>query len=285
LGGARRPLLAGLLLAPAVVLCLGVLAYPLVLEAWFSLTNASPGTNGSFVGLANFRFLGGLTTYHQMVANTAVYTVASTVAKAALGLGMALALNSAFPGRRLVYALLFLPFMFPVVMGTIGWYFLLTNVHGALDYLLQGVHVTRQPVDFLGTAPMASVVLVNVWHGSGLFGVLLLAGLRSIPAEVLDAASVEAAALRRFLHVTLPLLRPALLLATVLSVLGTFGDFAIVDLLTGGGPIGRTEIVSTFSFELALRAGDIGVGAAVAMSLVPVYVAALFVVLRLLRSR
>jgi multiple sugar transport system permease protein len=282
----RRIALAILFMLPAAVLTVGVVGYPLLLEGWFSVSTARIGSDGTFVGLANFSYLAGLTTFREVLGNTAVYTFSSTAVKAVLGLGMALALAKPFPGRRLVYALLFLPFIFPIVLGTVAWYFLLTNVHGGINYILQSAHLVRASIDWKGAGalPMLSVVAVNVWHGTAFFGVLLSAGLGSIGADVLDSATIDGAgAPARLRHIVLPLLRPALLLAIVLSVLGTFGDFTIVELLTGGGPLNHTSIVSTFAYENALTVGDLGIAAAVSLSLVPVYVLGLVLAFRLLR--
>jgi len=271
------------MLAPAAVLSLGLIAYAIGLEAWFSVSDAGPGTDGTFVGLANFQYLVGLDSFWQTVENTGISGVASTALKLALGLVMALALARPFVGRKLVYAALFLPFIFPVVLGTIAWFFLLSNVNGGADWLLMHAHLMAQPFEWRGRLPMVSVVTVNVWHGTALFGVLFLAALRSVPRDVMDAAAVDGARrLRRFAHVVVPFLRPAALIGIVLSLLGNFGDYAIVELLTRGGPLGRSQVVSTFAFENALISGYIGVGAAVAVVMVPVYVAALVVAYRLL---
>ena len=279
----RNLLVAAAMLAPAAVLCLGAIVYAFGLEAWFSVSDAGSGSDGAFIGLANFQYLAGWDGFWQMVVNTGVYSGASTALKLALGLLMALALARPFRGRRLVSAALFLPFIFPVVLGTIAWFFLLSNVNGGLNWLLTSAHVIAQPFEWRGRLPMVSVVAVNVWHGTALIGILLLAALRSIPSDVLDAAAVDGAGrLRRFAHVVVPALRPAALLGVVLSVLGNFGDFAIVELLTRGGPLGRSQIVSTFAFENAMISGFIGLGAAVALAFVPVYVAALAVAYRLL---
>jgi multiple sugar transport system permease protein len=271
------------MLAPAVVLCLGVFAYAIGLEAWFSVSDAGPGTDGTFIGPANFQYLAGLDSFWQAAGNTAIASGAGTAIKLVLGLLVALALARPFPGRRLVYAAVFLPFIFPVVLGTIAWFFLLGNVNGGLDWLLMRAHLMAQPFEWRGRLPMVSVVAVNVWHGTALFGVLLLAALRSISRDLVDAAAVDGAGpLRRFLHIVTPALRPAALLGVVLSLLGNFGDYAIVELLTRGGPLGRSQIISTFAFENAMLSGAIGVGAAVALVMVPVYVAALVVAYRLL---
>jgi multiple sugar transport system permease protein len=222
--------------------------------------------------------------YLQALRNTAVYVIASTLIKAVLGIGMALALARDFRGRRLVYALCFLPFVFPASIGTAAWYYLLSNVHGAFNYALLAAHLVTTQVAFLGSGPgpMLSVITVNVWHGTALFGILCLASLRSLPGNLLDAAATDGATgLQRFLRIQLPLLRPALVLAALLSVVGNFGDFPIIYLLTGGGPIGETDIVSTFAFSTGLNAGDIGTAAAISLSVIPVYVAVLLVAFRL----
>ena len=267
---------------------LGVIAYPLGLSVWLSLSNAAPGTDGSWVGLANYQFLAGLATYRQVVLNTFVFSLASTAIKGALGLAMAIALQRDFRGRGIVYAVCFLPFVFPPSIGTTAWYYLLSNVHGAFNYALLGAHLIAGPIAFTGSGigPMASVVTVNVWHGTALFGILCLAALRSIPPVIFDAAATDGAtAWRRFLHIQLPLLRPALVLASLLSIVGNFGDFGIVFLLTGGGPIGKTDIISTSAFANALVVGDLGVGSTVALSAVPAYLVVLVVAFRLLRDR
>ncbi len=267
---------------------IGVIAYPLGLAVWLSFTDAQGGESGNFIGLGNYQYLLQQGTYADALRNTAVYTSLSTLIKAALGLLMALALARSFPGRRLVYALLFLPFVFPVVIGTVAWYYLFSDVHGGINYLLLQAHLVSDSIAWLGLGPlsMASLITVNVWHGTALFGVLLLAALRSVPVDVLDAAVIDGARpLRRFLDVVLPYLGSALALGTVLSVVGTFGDFAVVHLLTGGGPANQTTIVSTMAFQIALRDGALGVGSAVALSIIPVYLAVLVYVVRVAGRR
>jgi multiple sugar transport system permease protein len=274
------------MLAPALVFVLGIVAYPMALALWLSLSDAQVGESGRFIGIANFRYLVDQGTYHDALRNTLANTAAGTVVKAAVGLGTALALVTPFRGRRLVYTALFLPFVFPTVIGTIAWYYLFSNVHGAINYLLLSWHLVSQSVPFLGTgrSAMASLVTVNVWHGSALFTVLILAGLRAFPQDVLDVALTDGATrVQRFVHVVLPSLVPALAVGAMLSIAGTFGDFAIVHLLTGGGPANSTTILSTMAFQVALRDGDLGLASAVSLSILPLYVAGLAYVLRLVR--
>src|SRR5260370_1590266 len=260
-----------LLLSPAVLFVGALFACPLVLELWFSVSNAHVGELGSFVGLANFGYLVQQATFRDALVNTFAYTVVSIGVKAALGMALAFALARPFRGRRIVYALIFLPFIFPTVTGAMAWYFLFSNVHGAINYTLMAWGLSRDGIDWLGSfgpLPMASLITVNIWHGVGLFLILLLAGLRSIPNEVLDAALVDGARSRqRFVHVILPQLRPALALSAVLSIMGTFGDSAIIHILTNVGPANHTQTVQHMAFLVALRAGDLAVASALAFSL------------------
>lgn len=270
--------------APALLIVAGAIVFPLALEAWYSLSDAQVGQLGHFVGLANYAYLLHQPTYHDALLNTFVYTVASIVIKAILGIGVALAVARHFPGRRLVYALLFLPLVFPMTMGTMAWYYLFSNVHGALNYILMQSKLLPNGVNWLGSfgpLPMASLITVNVWHETGLFTVLLLAGLRSIGTEVIDSARVDGAtSSQRFLHIVLPLLQPALVLGAAISIMGSFGDFAIVHVLTNGGPANHTQTIPHMAFMVALRDGDVGVGGAVAFSLLPAYLLMLVYLLR-----
>ncbi len=274
--------------APALLIVAGATAYPLGLGLWFSLSNAQVGELGHFVGLANYAYLLRQPTYHDALLNTLIYTVATLTIKAILGMAVALALARHFPGRRVVYALVFMPLLFPLTMGTMAWYYLFSNVHGALNYILMQSRLVPNGVNWLGSSgplPMASLITVNVWHETGLFVVLLLAGLRAIGSEMIDSARLDGAtSSQRFRHIVLPLLRPALVLGAALSLMGSFGDFAIVHVLTNGGPANHTQTIPHLAFMVALRDGDVGVGSAAAFSMLPAYVFMLAYLLRTVRG-
>jgi multiple sugar transport system permease protein len=257
---------------------LGVIAYPLALAVWYSLTDASVGETGRFIGLAQYGYLLRNPSYRDAVAHTVEYEGLSLALKLVLGTVLAIALLRPFRGRRALYTVLLLPLLFPVVMVSITWYFLLSDVHGGINFLLLQAGLVRQEYPFLGTGTSAllSLVAINVWHGTPLFIVLALAGLQSVPRDALDAARVDGAGdLASFWHLQVPALVPSLALAGLLSVLGIFGDYAIVHLVTAGGPGGETNIISSLAFESALRDGDLATGIATALSLVPAYLLAL----------
>jgi ABC-type sugar transport system permease subunit len=184
--------------------------------------------------------------------------------------------------------MLLLPLLFPVVMDSITWYFLFSDVHGGINAILLMLGLVREQYPFLGSAwtAMLSLVAVNVWHGTPLFTMLGLAALRSVSRDLLDSARLDGArSLALFRHIQLPALVPALALAGLLSVLGTFGDYAIVHLMTAGGPGSETQIISSLAFTEALRGGDLATGIATALSVMPAYLVGLLLVFRLLVRR
>ena len=277
-----------MLLAPAVFFVLGVIAYPLGLAVWYSLTDATVGEPGRFIGLTQYSYLARDPQYRAALWHTFAYDGLSVALKLVLGTAIAVALVRPFQGRRLVYTVLLLPLLFPVVMVSITWYFLLSDVGGSFNYVLRHAGIIHQEYPFLGTGRSAllSLVAINVWHGTPLFIVLALAGLQSVPRDLLDSALVDGAGARsRFWHIQLPALIPLLALASLLSVLGTFGDYAIVHLVTGGGPGGETHIISSLAFVEALRNGDLATGIATALSVVPAYLAGLATVVWILLRR
>src|SRR3989441_25755 len=239
-GSARRReiQLAYLLLSHALLLLLPVLAYPVGWELWTSLTALSPISDGpqAFVGFENYRRFLGEAEFWRAAAVTVVYAAVTSVAKLALGLGFALLLARPFRGRALVFLAVFLPWAYPAGVSVIGWYWTLNPptrtayapFMGHLKYLVDGV--------FGGGAwAFVSVTLFNIWRGSSFIGVLLLAGINAIPAELFEYALLDSKSpWQRFRAVTLPLLKPFFALGVFLSLTSAFGDLANVWKLTAG---------------------------------------------------
>ena len=275
--------IAYLLLAPAVLLLLIVLAYPLCWEIWTSLTAFSPQQEGgtAFVGLENYRRHLGESGFWLAAAVTVAYTVMTSVAKLALGLGFALLLARPFRGRTLVFLAIFLPWAYPASVSVIGWFWTLnppittaySNFMGTLKYSVDGV---------LGGGAWAflSVTLFNIWRGSSFIGVLLLAGINSIPPELFEYALLESKSpWERFQAVTLPLLRPFLALGVFLSLTSAFADLTNVWMLTAGRIV--FPVIGTESYTLAIHAGKFGPASALSLTLVPLLLGALLALFRL----
>jgi multiple sugar transport system permease protein len=273
---------AYLLLAPALLLLLAVLGYPLVWEAWTSLTSLSPlqEHGAAFVGLANYRRHVTDPAFWWAAAVTVTYAVVTSVAKLLLGLGFALLLARPFRGRALVFLAVFLPWAYPAGVSVIGWYWSLnpptTTAYSVFLGQLKG------GVDGLlgsGAWALLSVLLFNVWRGSSFVGVLLLAGLNAIPPELFECAVLESKSpWRRFRLVTVPLLRPFLALAAFLSLTTAFADLANVWMLTAGRIV--FPIIGTHAYWLAINAGQYGPASALSLTLVPFLLAVLLLLFR-----
>jgi ABC-type sugar transport system permease subunit len=274
---------AYLLLSPAVLLLLAVLAYPLGWEIWASLTSFSPLQDGAtaFVGLANYREQLTDTQFWWTAAVTVGYAIVTIAAKLALGLGFALLLSRPFRGRAVVFLAIFLPWAYPASVSVIGWFWTLnppiptaySAFMGNLKYSVDGA---------LGDGAWAflSVILFNIWRGSSFLGVLLLAGINAIPPELLEYALLDSKSpWQRFRVVTLPLLRPFLALGVFLSLTTAFADLANVWMLTAGRIV--FPVIGTQALWLAIYGGRFGPASALSLLLVPFLLGALLLLFRL----
>ena len=272
------------MLAPAVLLLVLVLGYPVAWEVWISLTDFSPQSDGGarFVGLANYRRLVQDPSIAHAALVTAAYAVVTSAAKLALGAGFALLLARPFPGRRVAFVAIFLPWAYPAGVSVIGWYWTL-NPSAATAY--SGLMASaRNAVDgALGSGAWAltSVALFNVWRGGSFMGIFLLAGINAVPPELFEAALLECrSAWRRFWLVTVPLLRPFLAMAVFLSLTSAFWDLANVWSLTGGRV--AFPVIGTLAYWTAILGGQFGPGAALSLTMVPPLLAVLWLLFRLL---
>jgi multiple sugar transport system permease protein len=270
------------LMAPSLLLVLGVLAYPVAWEVWVSLTDFSSRSTGSpaFVGLANYAGLASDIDFWSALLTTVLYFVVTTVAKLVLGVALALLLARPGRGRALVFLAVFLPWAYPGGVSVIGWYWMLnppittsySTFMGGIKYAVDGV---------LGTGGWAftSVALFNIWRGSSFTAIFLLAGLNAIPTELFEYAQLETrSAWQRFHAVTLPLLRPYMALAVFLSFTTAFADLANVWMLTGGRIV--FPVLGTQAYWLGIKAGQLAEGAARSLSLVPLLVLAILLLFR-----
>jgi ABC-type sugar transport system permease subunit len=204
-----------------------------------------------------------------------------------LGVVMALVLTSNIRFRSVFTGVLLIPWVAPTVVSALNFLWIYDASLGVLNYLLVRVfHLLPQGVGWLsepGTA-MASVIFVNVWRGFPFFGISFLAGMKAIPADLYEAAAVDgAAAAQRFRHVTLPGIRNILIIVVLLSTIWTFNDFAIVYILTKGGPGGATQVLPVFAYEMAFGAQRLGEAIAVALYMLPGLAAVIIVLARYMR--
>jgi multiple sugar transport system permease protein len=225
--------------------------------------------------------------FWQVARNTFVYTIVATLLKMVGGLAMALVINQQFRGRNLVRAFLLLPFIVPTVLSTVAWMWILDPTFSVVNWTLVHTGVVKESFSWLGNATLAmvSIIVVNTWRGLPFYGITLLAGLQTIPPDLYEAAAIDGASVvQRFRYVTLPVIKPILVIVTMFSVIFTFSDFQLPYVLTHGGPANATHLFATYAFDIGMSAGMLGMGAAVALAMLPP-LALLIVVLTLYLRR
>jgi len=269
----RESVFSWLMLTPPVLFLLAFLGYPFFYGVYLSFFRREVTGPAIFAGLGNFVTLANDPIFWQSVGNTVKFTGVATLLKAAGGLGMALVMNQNFRMKAITRAVLLLPFIVPTVLSTVAWQWILDPGMGLFNRLLVVSGLATTGPSWLGTPTMAmvSIIMVNTWRGLPFFGISILAGLQTIPTDLHESATIDGAGTwGRFRYVTLPSLMPVILIVTVFSIVITFFDFQLVYVLTGGGPANSTHLMATYAYSLSMGAGQMGLGSAVALSMVPV---------------
>lgn len=284
-----EPWLGRLMIGPAVLYILLLVGFPFVLALYYSLSSVTLGSRQlTFVGLRNFIDVVGTPQFDTALENTFVFTIVSQIIVLVLATALGLALEKDFRGKWVVRLLILLPWVAPISLGTIGWLWMLDSIYSVINWTLRAVGLfgPRTWPMWLGIPrlAMASIIAVDVWRQLPLATVILLAGLASIPRDIHDAAEVDGAGFWRHLFgVTIPLLTPIMTVAVLFGVVFTFSDMIVVYVLTRGGPYDTTQVLASLAFFTGVNAGDLGQGAAIALFLFPVLVAAAIVFLRIAR--
>ena len=282
----REHILAGVLLAPTLVILTLFIAYPFVLGIWLAVSDKVVGRPGNFVGLHNFWVNLNDTIFLRAFQNTFVYTFLATIFKLVLGMGAALLLNQHFRFKRIVRASMLLPWIVPTVLSTLAWQWMFDATFSVFNWMLMNTGIISQRILWLGdgTLAMGCLITVNVWRGMPFFAITLLAGLQTISPDLHEAASLDGAnGWQRFLHVTWPLLKPVTLVVVVFSIIQTFSDFQLIYVLTGGGPANATHLLATYAYQIGVATGLLGEGAAISLFMLPVLFIVVWVQLRYLR--
>ena len=262
-----------ILVAPVVLLLLGLVAYPFTVAIGYALSDRTLADPGVFVGLDNFIDLFDNQIYRQTLRNTVIFTAGSVTMRLVFGVGLALLLNEPFRFSRFLRSAVLLPWIVPTVLGTMAWLWMFNPNFSVLNWMLVHSSLMREGFNWLTNPDLAlfSVTLVNAWRGTPFMAITVLAGLQAIPTDLYDASAIDGAGkIQRFRYVTLPLVMPVLLTALVLSIIWTFSDFGIVYGLTKGGPMNATHVLATLSYQQGLAAGNIGEGAAISLTMLPV---------------
>jgi ABC-type sugar transport system permease subunit len=284
---------AYLFVLPLVVVLVGLVAYPFINGIVLSMQHKVVGRPATWVGLDNYREL--LTgaqyseVFRKSVRTTVVYTVVSVALKLLLGLLMALMLNEQFRGRMLMRAILFLPWAVPTIIVAITWRWIYDGSLAGLFNLIRVDYLGRDDlVQYLANPDLAlwSVIAVVVWQGTPFYTMMLLAGMQAIPSEQYEAAAIDGAnVFRRFFDITLPGLRPAIIITVLLSTIWTANSINFVFVLTRGGPADATMTFPMLAYEIGIAgARQLGMAAAVSVIFFPAFIVAIVILTKRMLS-
>jgi multiple sugar transport system permease protein len=273
---------------PMVVVMVGLILWPFIDAIMLSTTALNFNTGKTVdVGLRNYQRLLSSSDYRLALSNTVVFTVWSLGVKFVVGMIIALILNSRMPFRNLLSGIMLLPWIVPEIVTALAWKSIYDPIFGGLNPILMGLHIIDRPLGWLSNAQLAmgSVIAVNVWKGIPFYVLLLLAGLKAVDREQLEAAEVDGAnAIQRFRHVTLPGLRYVIIVVLLLSFISTFNQFGLIFLMTGGGPSGATKLYSILAYEKAIGSLQYGPGSAIAFSVAPLMAIMIWLLARFMRQ-
>jgi multiple sugar transport system permease protein len=257
-----------LLLIPALLVLALVFAYPIIRAFWLSLFTENLGTQLQpvFSGLSNYGRMLGDGRFWQSLGNTSIFTFFSIVLELCLGLGIALILDQSFRGRQYVRTITILPWALPTAVMGLAWAWIFNDQYGVVNDILRRLGFIASDADltWLGDPMLAMIALIvaDVWKTTPFIAIILLAGLQSISQDLYEAHALDGAKpWQSFQQITLPLILPQILIALLFRFAQAFGIFDLVQVMTGGGPAGATEMVSIYIYATVMRYLDFGYGA------------------------
>ncbi|HYI83948.1 MAG TPA: sugar ABC transporter permease [Acetobacteraceae bacterium] len=268
-----KPFLVLMCMLPAAGLLLVFLTYPLGLGIWLAFTDTTIGRSGQWIGIENFEYLMEDPIFWSAVFYSVFYTAVATIGKFGLGLWLALLLNNHLPFKSILRAIILLPWIVPTVLSAIAFWWIYDPQFSIISYLLvDRLGLLDSYIDFLGSKWPArfSLIAANIWRGIPFVAISLLAGLQTISPSLYEAALLDGStAWQRFRFITFPMLLPILAIVMTFSIIFTFTDFQLVYAITRGGPVNSTHLLATLAFQRGIPGGQLGEGAAIAVSMIP----------------
>lgn len=255
---------AGALLAPAILYVLIIVAWPLFETFRLSFTDASLRKVTNYVGWRNYDKIFN-ETFLTVIGRTFIWTFFSVLLKMVIGMCGAVLLNAAVPGRNLFRILTMPPWIAPMAIGIFMWGWMYNGQFGMISGLLQRFGLTDGPVAFLayGSTAFWATIITDVWIGVPMVTIYFLAAMQAIPKDLYEAAWTDGASRwTRFRRITLPLMSPAIITMSMLSLIATFNSFDIIWILTQGGPSGETTTMIIDTYQTAIGSKKYGEGAA-----------------------
>lgn len=256
---------------PAVIYMLVFIGYPIVYNWVISFQDATAFTlkdsGRALVGLENYKAIFSDPTFVHAIQHTFIYTIGCLVIQFTIGFLLAMFFSKKFTFAKPIRGLVVISWMLPVTVTALVFKFMFSQDSGIINTLLMKLHIIDNPIGWLlsGGTGMAVLIIANSWVGIPFNMLLLTTGLNNISADVYEAASIDGATkTQQFFKITLPLLKPTIMSTLVLGFVLTFKVFDLVYVMTGGGPVDSTEVLSTYSYKLSFQQFQFGQGAAAA---------------------
>jgi multiple sugar transport system permease protein len=284
----REGVLAPLFLLPAVIYIIALVAIPFFLAIAFSLTDVTAGDPSlDWVGLQNFEAIFDDPIFWRSLRNSLIFTAVTVALTVVLAKALAMILIADFRFKRLIRFFVLLPWTTPIALAAIAWLWMLDSVYSPIDWVLQQGGFIESNLHWLGRDNLAavSVIAVQTWRIVPLAAVIIMAGLVAIPTEINDAAAMDGAGFwRKLFEITIPLMLPVIGVATLFGAILTLTDMTVVYVLTRGGPANATQILPSYAYFKGIGGGDLAQGAAIALFLFPMLLAAAIAILRSVRK-
>src|SRR4029077_2170583 len=227
--------------------------------------------------------------FKRALANTLIFTITSQILQMVFGTTLAFLLIRKFPFRRIVRGMVMVPFTIPIAVGAMAWNWMLNPTYSVVNWL--GTHaglIAPPGPNWLGEEnyAMISIIIVNVWRNLPFTAIVLTAAINSVPQEIIEAASLDAAGWwTRWRKIMVPIIAPIIYIALLFSLMFTFTDMTVVWVLTRGSPVNSTHVISSYAFVTGVLSGGLGRGATISLFLFPVLLLGALFMLRNLKSR
>lgn len=260
-----------LFILPAVIYMLVFIGYPIVYNWIISFQDATALTLRNpvrdFIGIENYKVIFADSTFKASIIHTFIYTIGCLIIQFIFGLAFALFFAKKFRLSKPIRGFVVISWMLPVTVTALVFKFMFSQDSGIINMILMNLHIIKEPIGWLlnGKTAMAVLILANSWVGIPFNMLLLTTGINNISQDIYEAASIDGATKRQQLfRITLPLLKPTIMSVLVLGFVLTFKVFDLVYVMTGGGPVDATEVLSTYSYKLSFQLFHFGEGAAAA---------------------
>jgi multiple sugar transport system permease protein len=259
-----------ILLLPAIIVMGGIAFFPIIRTFWLSLhhLNIKFVDHQKFVGFDNYTKLMKDDRFWGSLKNTFIFTVSSVSLEFILGLGFALVMHKVLFGRSLIRTAILIPWAIPPVISGLMWRYMYNDQFGVVNAFLYKLGLIDEYIDWFdsGLKAMVASIFADVWQTTPFMALLLLAGLQTIPHDIYEAADIDgASSFQKFIRITLPLLKPSILVALLFRTLDAFRVFDLIYILTGGGPADSTEVLSMYAYKTMSAYLDFGYGSTISI--------------------